>query len=112
MPALTMVARRLANSLSTKFANSSPAIQAGVQSFFCSDSAQLLLLTALATISVSALRCSAVMPGAAYTPRQLPISTLMPCSLSVGTAEFLRRWPEVTAMGVIFLVAMYSAISL
>ncbi len=64
MPALTMVARRLANSASTKAPNSSPASQAGVQSFFASDSAQLLLLSAWATMSISALRCAGVMPGA------------------------------------------------
>ena len=66
--------------------NSSPVNTDCVQRLFCSVSAQLLVRVAFTTASVSALRCSGVMPGAPYTPRQLPISTSMPCSFSVGTS--------------------------
>ena len=37
-------------------------------------------------LHIDSWRWAGVMPGAPYTPRQLPISTLMPCSLSVGTS--------------------------
>ena len=47
MPALTIVARRLANSRSTKSSNSLPVSSAGVQLFFSSASAQALLLRGL-----------------------------------------------------------------
>ncbi len=81
---------------------------AGVQEFFSSASAHDLVLSAAVIWSISALRCAGVMPGAPYTPRQLPISTLMPCSLSVGTVEPFSFVPEVTAIAFILPVSMYS----
>src|SRR3989344_1003643 len=93
IPDLAIVARMLANSASTKLANSSPAIHAGVQPFFSMASCQALCLKVLDRASISALRCSAVMRGAPYSPRQLPISTLMPCSLSVATFTH-KAWQD------------------
>jgi len=63
-----MMARRLAKSSSTNLVKASPEITAGVQSVFLSDSAHEALLSAASTMSVRALRCSALMPGAPYTP--------------------------------------------
>src|SRR6218665_373406 len=112
IPDLAIVARRLANSASTKLANSSPASQAGVQRFLSIWSCQAGCLKVRCSASISTLRCPSVMPGAPYTPRQLPISTSMPCSLSVGTFTPLRRVPEVTPTARILPAAMYSANSL
>jgi hypothetical protein len=52
------------------------------------------------------------MPGAPNTPRQLPITTSMPCSFSVGTSMPGRRLSLVTAMARILPALMYSANSL
>jgi ABC-type transport system involved in cytochrome bd biosynthesis fused ATPase/permease subunit len=64
MPALTMVARRLANSRSTKSSNSLPVSTAGVQLFFSSASAQALDLVALTHHVGQRLALLGVMPGA------------------------------------------------
>src|SRR3989344_2749316 len=96
IPDLAIVARMLANSASTKLANSSPAIHAGVQPFFSMASCQALCLKVLDRASISALRCSAVMPG----------------SLSVATFTPFRREPEVTPTARILPAEMYSANSL
>ena len=58
---------------------------AGIQPILSSDSDQLLDLVALTSMSISALVWSGVMPGAPYTPRQSPISTLNTSSIIVGT---------------------------
>src|SRR6185369_8084720 len=101
MPDFTIVARRLANSSATNLPNAGPVSTAGVQPFFSSDSAQDLVLSAARIMSVRALRWASLMPGAPYTPRQLPISTLMPCSFKVGTLIPFSRVPDVTAIGFI-----------
>ena len=56
MPDLTMMARRLAKSRSTKSSKALPVSSAGVQLFFSSASCQDLLLVAWSTLSVSAWR--------------------------------------------------------
>src|SRR5574337_428611 len=108
IPALTITARRLAKSSSTNLPNASPVSSAGVQPFLSTASAQALVLVALTIPSISAVRCAGVMSGAPYTPRQLLITTSMPSSFSVGASTPLSRLSEVTAIGRILPLLMYS----
>ena len=108
----TIVALRLAKSSSTNLSNAAPVSTAAVQLFLSDASVQLLFLMALSTTLVNSVRWAGVMPGAPYTPRQLPIVTSMPCSLRVGTATPLRRVSDVSAIAFILPDVIYSENSL
>ena len=87
-------------------------LRSAVQALLANASAQVLRWLATATLKVCGLHCPGVMPGAPYAPRQLTITTLMPCACSVGTSMPFNLVAEVTASAFIVPLLMYPANSL